>query len=160
MRLMGFGHRVYKNFDPRAQMLRTVTERLLERLGKTGPAAGHCTAASKRSRCATQYFVDASCTRTWTSYGIIMRAIGIPADMFTVLFAIGRLPGLDRTGGDRARNKGGKIARPRARSIRATCCRQTTSLWRTGAEQSQVTPPGARPAASTTSGSLHRQKTW
>ncbi|HPE79970.1 MAG TPA: citrate synthase [Gammaproteobacteria bacterium] len=113
LRLMGFGHRVYKNFDPRAQMLRTVTERLLERLGKPDPLLD---IARRLEEIALRdpYFVDRKLYPNVDFYsGIIMRAIGIPADMFTVLFAIGRLPGWIAHWWEQSQEQGGKIARPR-----------------------------------------------
>ena len=113
VRLMGFGHRVYKNFDPRAQMLRTVTERLLERLGKPDPLLD---IARRLEEIALRdpYFVDRKLYPNVDFYsGIIMRAIGIPADMFTVLFAIGRLPGWIAHWWEQNQETGGKIARPR-----------------------------------------------
>ena len=113
VRLMGFGHRVYKNFDPRAQMLRTVTERLLERLGKPDPLLD---IARRLEEIALRdpYFVDRKLYPNVDFYsGIIMRAIGIPADMFTVLFAIGRLPGWIAHWWEQSQEQGGKIARPR-----------------------------------------------
>ncbi|MCP5429317.1 MAG: citrate synthase [Chromatiaceae bacterium] len=113
VRLMGFGHRVYKNFDPRAQMLRTVTERLLERLGKPDPLLD---IARRLEEIALRdpYFVDRKLYPNVDFYsGIIMRAIGIPANMFTVLFAIGRLPGWIAHWWEQNQETGGKIARPR-----------------------------------------------
>lgn len=113
VRLMGFGHRVYKNFDPRAQMLRTVTERLLERLGKPDPLLD---IARRLEEIALRdpYFVDRKLYPNVDFYsGIIMRAIGIPANMFTVLFAIGRLPGWIAHWWEQNQEDGGKIARPR-----------------------------------------------
>ncbi len=113
VRLMGFGHRVYKNFDPRAQMLRTVTERLLERLGKPDPLLD---IARRLEEIALRdpYFVDRKLYPNVDFYsGIIMRAIGIPANMFTVLFAIGRLPGWIAQWWEQNQETGGKIARPR-----------------------------------------------
>ena len=113
VRLMGFGHRVYKNFDPLAQMLRTVTERLLERLGKPDPLLD---IARRLEEIALRdpYFVDRKLYPNVDFYsGIIMRAIGIPANMFTVLFAIGRLPGWIAHWWEQNQETGGKIARPR-----------------------------------------------
>jgi citrate synthase len=113
VRLMGFGHRVYKNFDPRAQMLRTVTERLLERLGKPDPLLD---IARRLEEIALRdpYFVDRKLYPNVDFYsGIIMRAIGIPANMFTVLFAIGRLPGWIAHWWEQNQEDSGKIARPR-----------------------------------------------
>jgi citrate synthase len=91
-RLMGFGHRVYKNYDPRAKIIKKACDEVLAKL-KSRPAARHRQAprggALKRS-----YFVERKLYPNVDFYsGIIMRAIGIPVDMFTVMFAIGRMPG-------------------------------------------------------------------
>ena len=94
-------------------MLRTVTERLLERLGKPDPLLD---IARRLEEIALRdpYFVDRKLYPNVDFYsGIIMRAIGIPADMFTVLFAIGRLPGWIAHWWEQSQEQGGKIARPR-----------------------------------------------
>ncbi len=113
VRLMGFGHRVYKNFDPRAQMLGGVAERLLARLGKPDPlldiARGLEEIALK-----DPYFVDRKLYPNVDFYsGIILRAIGIPTNMFTVMFAIGRLPGWIAHWWEQRGDSTGRIARPR-----------------------------------------------
>lgn len=92
-RLMGFGHRVYKNFDPRAQILKTAADGVLEALGVVDPvldiAKGLEEVALK-----DEYFVERKLYPNVDFYsGIIYRALGIPVDMFTVMFAMGRLPG-------------------------------------------------------------------
>ncbi len=92
-RLMGFGHRVYKNFDPRARIIKKAADEVLEALGVTDPvldiAKGLEEVALK-----DQYFVDRKLYPNVDFYsGIIYRALGIPTDMFTVMFALGRLPG-------------------------------------------------------------------
>lgn len=92
-RLMGFGHRVYKNFDPRAKIIKKAADDVLEALGVTDPvldiAKGLEEVALK-----DQYFVDRKLYPNVDFYsGIIYRALGIPTDMFTVMFALGRLPG-------------------------------------------------------------------
>ena len=97
VQLMGFGHRVYKNFDPRAKILKKQCDKVLAKLGVEGPAAGHRHAAWKRSRSRIRTSSDRKLYPNVDFYsGIILRAIGIPLNMFTVMFAIGRLPGLDR----------------------------------------------------------------
>ncbi len=93
VRLMGFGHRIYKNFDPRATMLRTVSEQLFNKLGVNDPLLD---IARNLEDIALHddYFLERKLYPNVDFYsGIILRAIGIPTNMFTVLFAIGRLPG-------------------------------------------------------------------
>lgn len=92
-RLMGFGHRVYKNFDPRAQILKKAADSVLEELGKSDPlldiAKGLEEIALK-----DDYFISRKLYPNVDFYsGIIYSALGIPVDMFTVMFALGRLPG-------------------------------------------------------------------
>lgn len=92
-RLMGFGHRVYKNFDPRATIIKKSCDDVLEKLGVDDPAldmAKELEAIALKD----DYFVERGLYPNVDFYsGIIYRAIGIPTEMFTVLFAIGRLPG-------------------------------------------------------------------
>ena len=95
-RLMGFGHRVYKNFDPRAKIIKDAADKVLAKLGINGPAARHRQGA-RRGRAQDNYFVERKLYPNVDFYsGIIYRALGIPTNMFTVMFALGRLPGLDR----------------------------------------------------------------
>ncbi len=92
-RLMGFGHRVYKNFDPRARIIKKAADELLEDLGIDDPVldiAKHLEEVALKD----DYFVKRKLYPNVDFYsGIIYRALGIPTDMFTVMFAIGRLPG-------------------------------------------------------------------
>lgn len=92
-RLFGFGHRVYKNFDPRARILKTQADLVLERLGINDPLldiARHLEEVALKD----SYFVERSLYPNVDFYsGIIYRAMGIPTNMFTVMFALGRLPG-------------------------------------------------------------------
>ncbi|MES9858841.1 MAG: citrate synthase [Sedimenticola sp.] len=93
VRLMGFGHRVYKNFDPRAKLLGQIAEELLPKLGKKDPLLD---IARRLEQIALEdpYFVERQLYPNVDFYsGILLRAIGIPVDMFTVIFAMGRLPG-------------------------------------------------------------------
>ncbi|MCK7574655.1 MAG: hypothetical protein MZV65_01235 [Chromatiales bacterium] len=93
-RLMGFGHRVYKNYDPRAKIIKKACDELLEQAEDQRPAARHRQAPRGGARCSDSYFVERKLYPNVDFYsGIIMRAIGIPVDMFTVMFAIGRMPG-------------------------------------------------------------------
>jgi len=92
-RLMGFGHRVYKNFDPRATIIKTACDKLLEKLDIDDPLFE---IAQKLEKVALEdeYFVKRRLYPNVDFYsGVIYRAMGIPIEMFTVLFAIGRLPG-------------------------------------------------------------------
>ncbi len=92
-RLMGFGHRVYKNFDPRARIIKKAADEVLATLGVDDPVLE---IAKKLEAAALQddYFKSRSLYPNVDFYsGIIYRALGIPTDMFTVMFAIGRLPG-------------------------------------------------------------------
>ncbi|MFH6999023.1 citrate synthase [Flavobacterium sp. FlaQc-57] len=92
-RLMGFGHRVYKNFDPRARIIKKAAKEVLETLGVDDPILE---IAKKLEAAALEddYFKSRNLYPNVDFYsGIIYRALGIPTDMFTVMFAIGRLPG-------------------------------------------------------------------
>ena len=92
-RLMGFGHRVYKNFDPRAKIIKKAADEVLATLGVDDPILA---IAKKLEEAALEdeYFKSRSLYPNVDFYsGIIYRALGIPTDMFTVMFAIGRLPG-------------------------------------------------------------------
>ena len=92
-RLMGFGHRVYKNFDPRAKIIKKACDDILEKLGVDDPVLD---IAKKLEEAALNdpYFVERKLYPNVDFYsGIIYRALGFPTDMFTVLFALGRLPG-------------------------------------------------------------------
>jgi citrate synthase len=92
-RLMGFGHRVYKNFDPRAKIIKKAADDVLKKLGVNDPVLE---IAQKLEEAALkdQYFVERKLYPNVDFYsGIIYRALGIPVEMFTVMFAMGRLPG-------------------------------------------------------------------
>lgn len=92
-RLMGFGHRVYKNFDPRARIIKKAADELFEDLNLTDPVlsiAKHLEEVALKD----EYFAERKLYPNVDFYsGIIYRALGIPVEMFTVMFAIGRLPG-------------------------------------------------------------------
>ena len=113
-KLMGFGHRVYKNFDPRAKIIKAATETVLQKLGVKDPlldlARGLEAEALK-----DPYFVERKLYPNVDFYsGIIYRALGIPTNMFTVMFAIGRLPGWMAQWKEMISSKEPtKIARPR-----------------------------------------------
>ena len=92
-RLMGFGHRVYKNFDPRATIIKASCDKLLKKRGIDDPIFGIAQQLAEVAR-KDEYFIKRNLYPNVDFYsGIIYRAIGIPVSMFTVLFAIGRLPG-------------------------------------------------------------------
>jgi citrate synthase len=92
-RLMGFGHRVYKNFDPRAKIIKEACHALLKKLGVNDPML-ELAMRLEEIALRDEYFVKRKLYPNVDYYsGIIMRALGIPTSMFTVMFAIGRLPG-------------------------------------------------------------------
>jgi citrate synthase len=112
-RLMGFGHRVYKNYDPRARIIKKKCDELLSVLKKKDPLldiAKHLEEAALSD----PYFVERKLYPNVDFYsGIIMRAIGIPINMFTVMFAIGRMPGWIANYKEIRDNAEGRISRPR-----------------------------------------------
>jgi citrate synthase len=92
-RLMGFGHRVYKNFDPRARIIKVAADEVLSDLGVEDPILEIAKSLEKEAL-SDPYFVQRKLYPNVDFYsGIIYRAMGIPVDMFTVMFALGRLPG-------------------------------------------------------------------
>lgn len=92
-RLMGFGHRVYKNFDPRAKIIKLTADEVLNDLGVDDQVLDIAKGLEKEAL-EDPYFVDRKLYPNVDFYsGIIYRAMGIPVDMFTVMFALGRLPG-------------------------------------------------------------------
>jgi len=112
VRLMGFGHRVYKNFDPRATIMKKACDEVLGELGVTDPLLD---IARKLEQIALDddYFVQRKLYPNVDFYsGIVYRAMGIPTDMFTVMFALGRMPGW-LAHWNELRAEGGRIHRPR-----------------------------------------------
>ena len=112
-RLMGFGHRVYKNFDPRARVLQRMAERLFRKMNKDDPLLN---IARKLEEIALSdsYFIERNLYPNVDFYsGIILRAIGIPVNMFTVMFAIGRMPGWIAHWAEQNQSTTARIARPR-----------------------------------------------
>jgi citrate synthase len=92
-RLMGFGHRVYKNFDPRAKIIKKAADEVLNDLGVEDPILAIAKGLEKEAL-EDPYFVERKLYPNVDFYsGIIYRALGIPTEMFTVMFALGRLPG-------------------------------------------------------------------
>ena len=112
-KLMGFGHRVYKNFDPRAKILKKAADAVLSELGVADPTLA---IAKNLEDVALNdpYFVDRKLYPNVDFYsGIIYRAMNIPTDMFTVMFALGRLPGWIAQWKEMNANPHGRINRPR-----------------------------------------------
>ena len=112
-RLMGFGHRVYKTYDPRARIMKKMCDTLLETLQISDPLLD---IASKLEEAALkdQYFIDHNLYPNVDFYsGIVLRAIGIPTNMFTVMFALGRLPGWIAQWKESVDDPKWKISRPR-----------------------------------------------
>ena len=92
-RLMGFGHRVYKNFDPRVRIIKKEADEVLDELGIEDPVLNIAKALEKEAL-RDPYFIERKLYPNVDFYsGIIYRALGIPTEMFTVMFALGRLPG-------------------------------------------------------------------
>ncbi len=112
-KLMGFGHRVYKNFDPRATIIKKICDKVLDRLGITTPLLA---IAKKLEEAALKdpYFVERKLYPNVDFYsGIIYSALNIPVNMFTVMFALGRLPGWIAHWKEMNEDKTTRIARPR-----------------------------------------------
>jgi citrate synthase len=112
-RLMGFGHRVYKNFDPRAKIIKVACDSVLEKLKVNDPLLDIAKGLEEEAL-RDQYFVERKLYPNVDFYsGIIYRALGIPTNMFTVMFAMGRLPGWMAQWKEMVEQPGFKIARPR-----------------------------------------------
>jgi len=112
-RLMGFGHRVYKNFDPRAKVLAKACDEVLSELHVQDPLLD-VARSLEEAALKDSYFVDRKLYPNVDFYsGIIMRALGIPVNMFTVMFAIGRLPGWIAHWKEQRDMPHGRICRPR-----------------------------------------------
>ncbi len=93
VRLMGFGHRVYKNFDPRAKIIKGACDQILNKLGVNDPVLD-IAKGLEEAALNDPYFIERKLYPNVDFYsGIIYRALGIPVNMFTVMFALGRLPG-------------------------------------------------------------------
>ena len=112
-RLMGFGHRVYKNFDPRAKIIKAAADKVLEKLGIEDPLL-HIAKELEEAALQDPYFVERKLYPNVDFYsGIIYRALGFPTNMFTVLFALGRLPGWVSHWKEMMEDTSTKIGRPR-----------------------------------------------
>ena len=113
VKLMGFGHRVYKNFDPRSRIMKASVDKVLEKLNIVDPLLD---IAKQLEEVALkdEYFIQRRLYPNVDFYsGILMRAIGIPLNMFTVMFAIGRMPGWIANWKELRENPKGRINRPR-----------------------------------------------
>ena len=112
-RLMGFGHRIYKNFDPRARIIKKAAEDVLDALGVDDPLL-EIALKLEDVALSDDYFVERKLYPNVDFYsGIIYRAMGFPTDMFTVLFALGRLPGWLAQWRELAADPSTRIFRPR-----------------------------------------------
>jgi len=112
IRLMGFGHRVYKSFDPRAQIIKTTTDNVLHDLGIDDPLLD-IAKQLEAAALSDPYFVERKLYPNVDFYsGVIYKAIGFPAHMFTPLFAIGRLPGWIAHWREMMHDSSTKIGRP------------------------------------------------
>jgi citrate synthase len=112
-RLMGFGHRVYKNYDPRAKILKKMCDEVLAHLGVKDPLLDFAKGMEEIAL-RDDYFISKKLYPNVDFYsGIIYRAMGIPTNMFTVMFALGRLPGWIAHWKEMVEDKDTKIGRPR-----------------------------------------------
>ncbi len=112
-RLMGFGHRVYKNYDPRAKVIKTACDRVLEKLGIHDPMLDIAKKLEERAL-SDDYFKERKLYPNVDFYsGIIYRALGIPTNMFTVMFTLGRLPGWLAQWKEMMEDPKQRISRPR-----------------------------------------------
>lgn len=113
-RLMGFGHRVYKNFDPRATIIREMCHKVLKNLGETDSPLFELALELEEVALKDEYFIEKNLYPNVDFYsGIIYRALGIPTSMFTVMFAIGRTVGWVAHWEEMITDPGVKISRPR-----------------------------------------------
>ena len=113
VRLMGFGHRVYKNYDPRAKIIKKTAEDILGKMGGNDELLEIAQRLEEKAL-ADDYFVERKLYPNVDFYtGVIYRAMGFPTRMFTVLFALGRLPGWIAHWREMHEDPSGKIGRPR-----------------------------------------------
>jgi citrate synthase len=113
-RLMGFGHRIYKSFDPRATIIRKMCHRLLEDLGTTNHPLFETALELERITLEEDYFIERKLYPNVDYYsGIILRAIGIPLEMFTVIFALARTVGWISHWNEMWEDPEARIGRPR-----------------------------------------------
>ena len=113
-RLMGFGHRVYKNFDPRATIIREMCHKVLKQLGRTDSPMFELALELEQYALKDEYFIEKNLYPNVDFYsGIIYRALGIPTSLFTVMFAIGRTVGWVSHWQEMITDPKGRISRPR-----------------------------------------------
>lgn len=113
VRLMGFGHRVYKSFDPRAKIIKAAAHDVLSALGKSDELLDIALKLEEHAL-SDDYFVSRNLYPNVDFYtGLIYRAMGFPSEMFTVLFALGRLPGWIAQWHEMIKEPGSRIGRPR-----------------------------------------------
>ena len=114
VRLMGFGHRVYKNYDPRAKIMERTCHEVLKELGIKGDRPSTWRWSWSGSRCSDDYFVSKKLYPNVDFYsGIILKAMGIPTSMFTVLFAVARTVGWISQWKEMVEDSSQRIGRPR-----------------------------------------------
>ncbi len=119
-RLMGFGHRVYKNYDPRARIIKEAADTILGKLGATDELL-NIALELEHVALNDPYFIDHKLYPNVDFYsGLIYRALGLPTEMFTVMFAIGRLPGWIAQWREMMTDPEGRIGRPRQLYVGAT----------------------------------------
>jgi citrate synthase len=112
-RLMGFGHRIYKSYDPRAVILKKAAHELLQKMGKLDPLMD-ISLELESLALSDPYFVERKLYPNVDFYsGIILRALNIPVQMYPVMFAIGRMPGWIAHWYEEHQQHGSKIHRPR-----------------------------------------------
>ncbi len=112
-RLMGFGHRVYRNYDPRARIIKEASDRIMARLGVHDELL-EIASNLERVALSDEYFISHRLYPNVDFYsGLIYHALGFPMEMFTVLFAIGRVPGWIAHWREMMRDPGSRIGRPR-----------------------------------------------
>jgi citrate synthase len=113
VKLMGFGHRVYKNYDPRARIVKEQADKILAKLGGDDDLLD-IAKQLEEAALTDDYFIERKLYPNVDFYtGLIYRAMGFPTEMFTVLFAIGRLPGWLAHYKEMLHDPATKIARPR-----------------------------------------------
>src|SRR5690606_3946354 len=113
-RLMGFGHRVYKNYDPRAKIIRDVCHQLLNKMGNTHDPMFELALRPEEIALSDEYFIERKLYPNVDFYsGIIYRAMGLPNNMFTVMFAIARTVGWVAHWMEMMSDPAQKIGRPR-----------------------------------------------
>ena len=111
---MGFGHRVYKNYDPRARIMQSTTHQVLKELGKTDDPLLHVAMELEQIALKDEYFIEKKLYPNIDFYsGITLKAMGFPTDMFTVLFAVARTVGWIAQWAEMIEDPSQKIGRPR-----------------------------------------------